>query len=277
MTAATDRPLCDFIGIGPRFVRSINLEKDYLGGQRNGDYIITPNARDVLSRVAESLRTNSPHRAWTITGPYGVGKSAFGVFLARLICPTDQSTVEARRQLQAVDPPLAARLLNLKVFERPRKGLFPIPITARRAATSACILEGIAAAASRARERQFHDYSHKLKRLIRQAERDRFLDSSVIVNALAGINTIALKNHYSGAILLIDELGKLFEFAARSPQKADIFLLQQLAEYAARSADNPLLLIGFLHQSFEDYGQHLDSVFKAIPPFSRKACGASPS
>jgi len=53
MTSTAQRPLSDFINVGARFLRSVNLEKDYLGAQRNGDYILTPTARQVLSRVAE--------------------------------------------------------------------------------------------------------------------------------------------------------------------------------------------------------------------------------
>ncbi len=252
--------LSDFVQVGARFLRSVNLEKDYAGGQRNGDYIVTPNARQVLNRVAEGLRNQSPFRAWTITGPYGVGKSAFAVFLTRLFCPNGDSTVAARQQLQGVDSTLAHRLLSGTAFEKARKGFFPILITARRAATSVCILQGIANAVSQAGDRQFQSSAAKLSHLLRQARGDSFLDSSTVVGALAGVNSAAIKAGYSGVLLLIDELGKLFEFAARSPHKADVFLLQQLAEYASRSADVPLLLIGLLHQSFQDYGQHLDMV-----------------
>ncbi len=222
--------------------------------------IVTPTARQVLNRVAEGLRDNSPYRAWTITGPYGVGKSAFAVFLTRLFCPTGESTTTARHQLQGVDPALASRLLGVKAFEESRKGFFPILITARRAATSVCILQGTSAAVSLAPGRQFQSAARNLGHLLRQAQRDNFLDSAAVVGALVEVNSTAIHAGYSGVLLLIDEFGKLFEFAARSPNKADVFLLQQLAEQASRSADKPLLLLGLLHQSFEDYGQHLDMV-----------------
>jgi len=260
MKPATLLRLCDFIQVGARFLRSVNLEKDYAGAQRNGDYIVTPNARQVLNRVAEGLRSQSPYRAWTITGPYGVGKSAFAVFLTRLFCSNGDSTVAARQQLQGVDSTLAHRLFGGPAFEKARKGFFPILITARRAATSVCILQGIASAVSQAGERQFQSSAKNISHLLRQAQGDSFLDSSTVVGALAEVNSAAIKAGYSGVLLLIDELGKLFEFAARSPHKADVFLLQQLAEHASRSADQPLLLIGLLHQSFQDYGQHLDMV-----------------
>jgi hypothetical protein len=258
--SAPRQTLADYIQVRARFLRSVNLEKDFGGAQRNGDYIITPTARQVLNRVAEGLRDNSPYRAWTITGPYGVGKSAFAVFLTRLFCRTGDFTTAARHQLESVDAPLASRLLGVKAFENSRKGFFPILITARRAATSVCILQGISTAVSLAPERQFQSAAKNIGHLLRQAQRDTFLDSATVVGALADVNSAAIHAGYSGVLLLIDELGKLFEFAARTPNKADVFVLQQLAEHASRSADKPLLLIGLLHQSFEDYGQHLDMV-----------------
>ena len=260
MKPATQATLSDFIQVGARFLRSVNLEKDYASGQQNGDYIVTPNARQVLTRVAEGLRNNSPFRAWTLTGPYGVGKSAFAVYLTRLFCPNGESTVAARQQLQRIDPALAGRLLGVQALEKSRKGFFPILITARRAATSVCVLQGIWTAVSATRDRQFQSVAKNLSQLLQQAQRDNHLDSSTVVNALVEVNFAAISAGYSGVLLLIDELGKLFEFAARSPHKADVFLLQQLAEQASRSTDQPILLIGFLHQSFQDYGQHLDMV-----------------
>lgn len=260
MKAASAPPLSDFIQVGSRYLRSVNLEKDYAGGQRNGDYIVTPNARQVLNRVAEGLRNQSPYRAWTITGPYGVGKSAFGVFLTRLFCPNGDSTVAARQQLQGVDSVLATRLFGAQALEKSRKGFFPILITARRSPPSVCILQGISSAVSSANERQFHSSAKNISHLLQKAQRESFLDSSMVVSALTEVNSAAINAGYSGLLLLIDELGKLFEFAARSPHKADVFLLQQLAEHASRSAGHPLLLIGLLHQSFQDYGQHLDMV-----------------
>jgi hypothetical protein len=260
MKSAIPPPLSDFIQVGARFQRSVNLEKDYVGGQRNGDYIVTPNARQVLNRVAEGLRNQSPYRAWTITGPYGVGKSAFAVFLTRLFCSNGDSTVAARQQLLGVDSVLANRLLGVQAFEKSRKGFFPILITARRAPASVCILQGISSAISSASERQFQSSAKNISHLLQKAQHEASLDSSSVVGVLAEVNSAAINAGYSGVLLLIDELGKLFEFAARSPHMADVFLLQQLAEHASRSANAPVLLIGLLHQSFQDYGQHLDMV-----------------
>ena len=260
MKPASPQLLSDFIQVSNRFLRSVNLEKDYLNGRQNGDYIVTATARQVLGRVSEGLKENSPYRAWTITGPYGVGKSAFAVFLTRLLCSEGDSAQAARRQLETADQGLAKQLVNAKVLRGNAKGLFPILVTGRRAATCLCLLQGISQAISQAKDRQILTISRKLNELLRASSPDATIDSAIAVSTLKEVNTAVIAAGYSGLLLLIDELGKLFEFAARSPHNADVYLLQQLAEFASRSGSEPVLIVGLLHQAFEDYGQHLDVV-----------------
>ena len=54
-------------------------------------------------------------------------------------------------------------------------------------------------------------------------------------------------------MLVIDELGKFLEYAAQSPEKGDVFVLQTLAEFATRSGQTPLIFLTILHQAFEQY------------------------
>jgi hypothetical protein len=250
--------LSECVRIRGRFLRSVNLEKDFAAATQNGEYIITPTARQVLKRLSDGLVENSPHRALTLTGPYGVGKSAFAVFLTRLLaCPSGHG-LSARRQLEEIDPATAKGLFSLSVFKKSRKGFLPILITSRRVPTSTCFLQSLHAAVSKIGAKQFRLVAKDLQRLMRGAERKSFTDSTLVLDALTLVARTAKADGYSGLLILIDELGKLFEFAARCPQQADVFVLQQLAEQASRSNDFPVLLLGLLHQSFEEYGQHLD-------------------
>ena len=59
-----------------------------------------------------------------------------------------------------------------------------------------------------------------------------------------------------GVLLVIDELGKLLEYAAANPGRSDVYLLQRLAEHAAR-AETPTFIVGVLHQDFSGYAQGL--------------------
>lgn len=62
-----------------------------------------------------------------------------------------------------------------------------------------------------------------------------------------------------GVLIILDELGKNLEYAAQHPDRDDIFLLQRLAEEAARSGDRPLVVVVMLHQGVAAYAAGLDS------------------
>ena len=73
---------------------------------------------------------------------------------------------------------------------------------------------------------------------------------------LEALEAIAARNPRAGGglVLLIDELGKFLEAAARDG--TDIHLFQQLAELASRSRCR-LIVVGILHQAFEEYAHSL--------------------
>ena len=59
---------------------------------------------------------------------------------------------------------------------------------------------------------------------------------------------------YGGLVLFIDEMGKFLEGAAQDG--SDIYIMQQLAEAASRS-NGRFLIVGVLHQAFEEYAYRL--------------------
>ena len=58
-------------------------------------------------------------------------------------------------------------------------------------------------------------------------------------------------------VIVIDELGKFLEHAAKNSPEKELYFLQQLAEFA-NNADNNILLITTVHQSFETYSYELN-------------------
>lgn len=250
--------LSDYVEVRGRFRRSTNLEKDFAAAYQNGEYLITPMARETLRRLAEGIGNGSPFRAWTLTGPYGVGKSAFAVFLTRLLCEAGQQSRQARSHLEQVDPLLNNRLRDLGLFRKDSKGFLPVLATARRTSAAKCIAEGIVAAASSAHDRRVKSSVQGIEEKLKSQGNGQPWDTRQIVNALASLSEAATVSGYQGILLIVDELGKLFEYAARNPQKGDVFVLQELAEHAARSLTIPIMLVGLLHQSFQEYGLHLD-------------------
>src|SRR5262249_16402502 len=74
----------DLFRIAQRYLRSVQLERDFDDTLALRHYVVTPPIVAVFSRIVEGLRLGSSHRAWRITGDYGTGKSSFALMLARL-------------------------------------------------------------------------------------------------------------------------------------------------------------------------------------------------
>jgi hypothetical protein len=110
--------LRDLISIAPRYARSINIERDAGSASALDGYIVTATAHRTLLRIAGALGDDLSHRAWTITGPYGSGKSAFALFLANLFgFPFLDSGRKARALLKGQHPATYKDL-----FERKQRG-----------------------------------------------------------------------------------------------------------------------------------------------------------
>ena len=251
-------PINRYLNVAKHFTRSVNLEKDYRGALQNGDYILTPTALESLHRLTQGLVDSSTSRAWTITGPYGTGKSAFAVFLTRLLCSDDNTGRSAREQLRQIDPQLAIELARLNAHQKGGKGFLPVLVTARRTPAPNCIVEGIVAALSAEPSKKLQRLAVQLNTTVQSSTVGTSLDTRQVVSALKAASSAAHEEGYRGVLLIIDELGKLFEYAARYPQKGDVYVLQELAEHVSRTRDFPAILVGLLHQSFEEYGHLLD-------------------
>ncbi|MFZ5731397.1 MAG: hypothetical protein ACOY4O_01590, partial [Pseudomonadota bacterium] len=61
--------------IPTRFLRSVQIDRDFHDAAACKNYIVTPFMADAFLRIAEGLAAGSGRRAWRITGDYGVGKS----------------------------------------------------------------------------------------------------------------------------------------------------------------------------------------------------------
>ncbi len=79
----SDSPTLDkLVVVSPRFARSVSLVRDAHRADALDGYILTPTGRAVLRRLTDALHGETTVRAWSITGPYGSGKSALALFAA---------------------------------------------------------------------------------------------------------------------------------------------------------------------------------------------------
>ena len=75
----------DFVEVKRRFHRSVRLNRDWEERGDLGDYLFTPTARELATRMMSALEEPGGLRACSVTGPYGSGKSAFALFLTDLL------------------------------------------------------------------------------------------------------------------------------------------------------------------------------------------------
>ena len=73
--------LADGISVGSRFARSANLERDIAQSEPLDGYVVTARALDVIERIASTAATWAAGGAWSLTGPYGSGKSSLALLL----------------------------------------------------------------------------------------------------------------------------------------------------------------------------------------------------
>jgi len=255
---AEDQKLVDVVQVDQRFQRSVNLEMDFAVDSSQNRYVVTPTATRALRRILEGLEGDGTARAMTLTGPYGAGKSAFALFLSRLLCSTEEFRQDALKIIRATQPDLARAFSESRVLQESGQTLFPVLITARRAPAPYCVLEGLSCALTRSNNKKLKLLGKRiLEDALKQAS-DRLIDTRYIVEALTEVSSTTANIGYTGILVIVDELGKLFEYAARDPRGGDVYVLQEIAELASRSGDTPIEFIGILHQGFDEYARHLD-------------------
>ncbi len=230
-----------------RFLRSVQLERDFQDAEALDQYVPTPAISEAFARVAEGLRHGSGRRAWRVTGDYGVGKSSFALVLAHLAGKRSRAADRIAKRLGLSEGTAAADC-----------DMWPILLTGSREAIVAALARGIAEALlGRVPVRG---------RVPRQVA--ALVDQGAAVEASGSVADLerfveAVRGHAAaqgaGVLLIIDEMGKLLEHAAQRADREDVFVLQRLAETAARSGDRPFMVVGLLHQGFQAYAERLPS------------------
>lgn len=243
--------LASYVRIEQAAIRSIRLETDLQHKGMADGYVLTSQALAQLARILAGYRDKHPARAWTLTGPYGSGKSYFGLFLMNLLGKNQPDHRAALRALKRADPILAREEVEKRLAGK--HGFFPIPITGYRASLQECLWNGLTRATQQLDTENTSDRS--AMKAARQPSTSRGF-----LKLLEQLAQSAADQGYCGTLLIFDELGKPLEYAAAHPEESDIYLLQELAEFANRSGDMPLIFIGIFHQAFERYAVFLDSV-----------------
>jgi hypothetical protein len=228
------RNLSHFVKVRGRFQRSVHLVRDWQAQRGLQDYLLTSTAKEIAHQVLEGVSYREGARAWSITGPYGTGKSAFALFLTDLLVN---------------DPPKhpQAKILHDDILNGSHSFL-PVLVAGERGA--------IATAFVRALEESLRGDMPSVARKVARAKRAGHTSNTQIVGLFEETARAASKMGRGGVLFIVDEFGKFLEFAAQHPETEDLLILQELAEVASRS-QVPIIFLTILHSAFAEY---LDTV-----------------
>ena len=116
------------VDVKGRFHRSVQLTRDWQEGRDIEGYLLTPTVRDLTTRIVGELSQPRGTRAWSVTGPYGTGKSSFALFLAKLLAGQLEESYEFPPSVQGLE----------------RKPFLPVLLVGQRAPLKPALLAGLA-------------------------------------------------------------------------------------------------------------------------------------
>lgn len=223
------RVLADRVRISRRFRRSIRIDTDLSDPAALTGFVCPRSSALVLETMAQHVRQTG-QAAFTWTGPYGSGKSSLVVALSAVL----NGDAELRKS--------TSQMLGIETAEAiwtalppQAKGWRILPVVGRRDRPAQVIGEAI-----------------ERTRLIRSGAAGPWSDEAVY-DVLFRVARRSPRT-FGGLVVFLDEMGKLLEGAAY--EGTDIYFFQQLAEIASRS-NNRLIVVGILHQAFEEYANRL--------------------
>lgn len=218
--------LDSIVRVRRRFQRSIRVDTDIGAAALEGFVCPQSAAESLLSMVRQIEDTRQG--AFTWTGPYGCGKSSLAVAVAALL---GEPELKAPAR-EAIGAEVAASVE--RQLDPDGKGWTVLPVVGSRVDAAKAVAAALDRAldVKRPRGRSGKAESDTIVRLIEAAERPQ----------------------HAGLLVVVDEMGKFLEEAAYG--SADVYFFQQLAEAANRSRGR-LIVVGVLHQAFDDYAHRL--------------------
>ena len=246
--------LSALIDVAPRFARSANLERDASSVDPLEGYVATARAIDVVERIASTAASGRAGGAWSLTGPYGSGKSSLALLLDAAFGPTGDARSAANKLIEEASESVGQLVGEAHerygtVVQGFHRGL----VTANRESLSQTVLRALHSAVHRSFEAEGSTKRFAAADILNAALQDAASNDPRIVGPSASsLVEIACRLAADRPLLLIlDEFGKNLETAGDGANN-DPYLLQQLAE-AGQGSGAAIFLLTLQHLSFEDH------------------------
>ncbi|MEH6626560.1 MAG: hypothetical protein V7739_08950 [Motiliproteus sp.] len=223
------------IKINPRYKSSTRIDSDSSDyKQFIDDYIVHGTTISTLETLSREY-SGSAQRAYTLTGPYGSGKSTIALYLSYLLSENPKERKYAQNKLTKDHNSLNDFSRRFQV----KKGWIVIKHVCGLESPAHAILASI--------------YKNLGKR-IDSKKLNLLTDDECLKKIMLVIS--APSEQYDGIVLLLDEMGKALDYLSK--ENKDLHLFQSLADIVQQS-ESPVILIGFLHQAFTDYARNKDA------------------
>jgi hypothetical protein len=224
----TQKPLSSYFSLNRRYYRSVNLVRDLDKPDAVQGYVPTEAAAGALRRILPAFSNLSAHRAWTITGVYGTGKSAFAHYLTAL-CADDCTDIK-KEALAIAHQAFALDSVEYRAIAEhiPSGGLLRVVATGQREPLSWTVARALVFTAQRFwRDQPKPDFWPQITDWdVELSSREPDISNQQVLSLLKEI----VKAAAAPMLLVVDELGKTLEYASHNQGVNDLYLLQQVAE-----------------------------------------------
>lgn len=233
------------VPIAPRYTRSVQLPHD-AAPARLADalagYQLTPLGLHTLTRIVAGVQPASTTRAFSIIGSYGAGKSAFVLFLSQWLALPDSAARTSMLSQHA-----ATNVLGVPDLPAPR--LCPVLVGGDHRSLRHALRDALHTTLAQ------HPDTAAVRSALAAATPQDESPQRIADLFQQAAQVLAAHTAWDGLAVVIDELGQYLDYAAQQQHEADLFVLQTLAEMAARSGDAPCLIVTVLHQAFDRYAR----------------------
>lgn len=210
------------VKVNNKFQRSVQITTDMQDFDVVNGFVCPESCKNLLSQM--SLEILSGQCAFTWTGSYGSGKSSLAILLNALLSPNDKDLYDIATK--KIGQKLTKDIH--KAFTQGNNGRIVVPVLGRPEDVRETLIQALT------------------------ADCPELSDESSSEDIIQSLQQLSKKK--DGVLLIVDEMGKFLDGAARN--NADVYLFQQLAETANRS-EGRIIIIGILHQSFNEYSRSL--------------------
>lgn len=217
--------LSDVVNINEYFRRSVNIKNDLNNKEFLEGYICPKSSEEALLGIVKHVN-GTGQSSFTWTGPYGAGKSSLVIMLSSVLSQDKKLRDTAISRLSSAADNQIADFFHAKKNKI-------LPVVGEPTNPLSVIGQAMVA--------------HSFCKTPPETSQE-----------LVSVIEDASKNN-DRVVIFIDEMGKFLEAFSSGQSDADIYLFQQLAEIA-NTSNGKIILVGILHQSFNEYARNLSRV-----------------